>query len=81
MWKKGKHSALLVGMQTGAATVENSLEFPQKKKKRNGSAFDPVIPLLGMDFKNTERIYAPPIPSSVIYNSQGLETAQVSTSR
>ena len=30
-------SALLVGMQTGAATVENSMEFPQKTK--NGTAF------------------------------------------
>ena len=26
--------ALLVGMQTGAATVENSMEFPQKVKSR-----------------------------------------------
>ena len=30
-------SALLVGMQTGEATVENSMEFPQKTK--NGIAF------------------------------------------
>ena len=30
MWRKGNPSALLVGMQTGAATVENSIEFPQK---------------------------------------------------
>ena len=29
--------ALLVGMQTGEATVENSMEFPQKTK--NGTAF------------------------------------------
>ena len=29
--------ALLVGMRTGAATVENSMEFPQKTK--NGTAF------------------------------------------
>ena len=29
MWRKGNRSALLVGMQTGAATVENSMEFPQ----------------------------------------------------
>ena len=28
---------LLVGMQTGIATVENSMEFPQKTK--NGTAF------------------------------------------
>ena len=30
MRRKGNPSALLVGMQTGAATVENSMEFPQK---------------------------------------------------
>ena len=35
-WRKGNPSTLLVGMQTGAATVENSMEFPQKIK--NGSA-------------------------------------------
>ena len=28
MWRKGTPSALLVGMQTGAANVENSMKFP-----------------------------------------------------
>ena len=37
--EKGSLGALLVGMQTGAATVENSMEFPQKTK--NGTAFSP----------------------------------------
>ena len=37
MWRKVNPSALLVGMQTGAATVENSMEFPWKTK--NGTAF------------------------------------------
>ena len=37
MWKKGNPHALFVGMQTGAATVENSLEFTQNTK--NGTAF------------------------------------------
>ena len=37
LWRKGDPSALLVRMQTGAATMENSMEFPQKTK--NGSAF------------------------------------------
>ena len=37
LWRKGNPSALLVGMQTGAVTVEDSLEFPQKTK--NGTAF------------------------------------------
>ena len=32
LWRKGNPSALLVGMQTGAATLENSMEFPQKIK-------------------------------------------------
>ena len=32
MWGKGNLSALLVGMQTGTATVENSMEYPQKIK-------------------------------------------------
>ena len=30
LWRKGKPSALLVGVRTGAATVENSMECPQK---------------------------------------------------
>ena len=29
MWRKGKAHALLLGMQTRAATLENSMEFPQ----------------------------------------------------
>ena len=51
MEKRGP-SALLVGMQTGAATVENSMEFPQKTKME--LPFDPAIPLLGLYPKNPE---------------------------
>ena len=36
LWGK-QISALLVGSQTGEATVENSIEFPQNTK--NGTAF------------------------------------------
>ena len=50
MWRKGNPSALLVGMQTGAATVENSMEFPQKLKME--LPFDPAIPLWGLYPKN-----------------------------
>ena len=32
MQRNGNPSTLLVGMQTGEATVENSMEFPQKPK-------------------------------------------------
>ena len=37
MQRKGNPSILLVGMQTGEATVENSMEFPQKT--RDGTTF------------------------------------------
>ena len=45
-WRKGNSSALLVGMQTRAATEENSMEFPQKTKME--LPFDSAIPLLGL---------------------------------
>ena len=32
MWKKGNRFTLLVRMETGAASMENSMEFPQKTK-------------------------------------------------
>ena len=34
MWRKGNSLTLLVGMQAGIATLENSLEVPQDVKKR-----------------------------------------------
>ena len=46
MWKNGDPFALLMGMQTGADTVESSMEIPQKIN--DGPAFDPVMPLLGI---------------------------------
>ena len=45
MWRKGNPYTLLVGMQTGAATVESSREVPQKIK--NGSVFWPSYPTSG----------------------------------
>ena len=61
MQRKGNPSALLVGMQTGAATVENSMEFPQKPKY--GIAFWSNDPLMGLYPKNPEspiqKKYAP----------------------
>ena len=35
IWKNGNPLALLVGMQIGAATLENSVEVPQKIKNRS----------------------------------------------
>ena len=52
MWRKGNTFALLVGMQTGAATMESSMEIPQKMK--NGSAFRPNDPISGNIFERTQ---------------------------
>ena len=42
---KGNTFALSVGMQTSAATLENSMGFPQKVKNR--TTLNPAIALLG----------------------------------
>ena len=52
MQRKGNPGALLVAMQTGEATVENSMEFPQKN---NGPTLWPSNPLLGLYPKNPEK--------------------------
>ena len=44
----------LVEIQTGAATVENNMEFSQKLNM--GLPFDLVIPLLGLYSKNPETL-------------------------
>ena len=55
MWRKGNPIGYtVVGMQTRAATVENRMEFPQKTK--NGTFFDPAIPLLGIYPKNSQTL-------------------------
>ena len=41
-------------MQIGAATVESSMKIPQQIK--NGSAFDPTIPLLGINPKEPKTL-------------------------
>ena len=43
--RKGNPSALLVGMQTGAATVENTI-WNFLRKLQMELPFDPAIPLL-----------------------------------
>ena len=47
-----RNPSALLGIQTGAATVKNSMEFPQKTK--NGTAFDPAILLLELHSKSPE---------------------------
>ena len=63
-------------MQTGTATVENSMEFPQKTK--DGTAFwssDPTAGIISEEswITNSKEAMHPNVHSSTIYNSQVLE--------
>ena len=49
--REGNHSALLVGIQTGVATLENSMEVFKKLKIE--LPYDSAITLLGIYPKNT----------------------------
>ena len=46
VWRKGNLLTLLMGMQTGTANMENSVEIPFKTGNR--TAIQPAIPLLGI---------------------------------
>ena len=75
---------MLVGMQTGVATVEKSMEIPQKIK--NGSAFWPSDPTSwtmseGTQNTNLKECKHPYVHCSVIYISQDMEASQVFVSR
>ena len=50
LWRNGNPSAPLVGMQTGAATVEKSMGFLKKLKRQ--LTFDPAVLLQGLHPKN-----------------------------
>ena len=51
MWRNRNPLALLVGMQTGAATLENSVEVAQKLKI--DLPYDSAIALLGIYPRDT----------------------------
>ena len=51
MWRNGNPLALLVGMQTAAAALENSVEVPQTIKI--DLPYDPGIVLLGIYSRDT----------------------------
>ena len=55
MWRKRSPSTLFVGLENGAATMENSIEIPQKTKKQNYHMIQ-AIPLLDIYPKNTKTL-------------------------
>ena len=82
IWRKGNPFVLLVGMQTGAATLENSIEVPQKVKNR--ATLQPrncTTRYLPKGYKNTDlkEYMHPNAYNSITNNSQTMERAQMST--
>ena len=51
VWRKGNPLTLLVGMQTSTATMENSVEIPEKLELE--LPYDPAITLLGIHTEET----------------------------
>ena len=54
VWRKGNPPTLLVGMEIGAATVENCMRFLKKLKLE--LLCDPAIPLLGIYMEKTKTL-------------------------
>ena len=79
MHRKRNPCALLVEMQAGAATVEDSMEVPQELKIE--LSYNSAITLLVIYPKNTRTLINSYVYSSIIYNSQDMEAAQVSIQR
>ena len=76
MRRKGNPSALLVGMQISAATMENSMEVPQKIKNRTTLWFsNSTFGYSSKEIQNTnlKGYMHPYIYCRIIYNSQDVE--------
>lgn len=83
-WRKG--NTLLVGMQTGAGTLENSIEVPQKIKNRytkQSSNFTarylPPTKMKTLIQNHLEHFIVYNVYCSMIYNNQDREATQMST--
>ena len=72
-----KHMQHIMGRETGAATVENSMELLRKLIVE--VPYDLAIPLLGIYPKKMEALYIvrhshPDVHCRIIYNSLDMET-------
>lgn len=84
MGRKGHPPTLPVGMQAGAATVENSMGVPQDIKNRNPvQASNSATGYLSEETENTNWKISTHscFYGSIVDNSQGREVTRVSISR
>jgi len=77
VWRKGKLSPLSVGIEVGAATMENSMVGGALKKAKNkivmGSS-DPTHGDMSRQNSNSKRYMHPYVHSSTIHSNQDMET-------
>ena len=84
MWRKGNPPTLLMGMQADAATLENSMEVPQKVENRatvrSSNCTTGYLPqrYKCSDLKGHLHLN---VYSSKVHNSQSVERAEMSTDR
>ena len=81
---KREPSYPIVGMWTGTASMENSIEVPLKTKTQ--LPYDPAIPLLGIYLKKTKTLTpkdtcTPMFNAALFTIAKMLETTQVSIVR
>ena len=86
VWRKGIPSILLMGMQIGAATMENTMGFLKIKKKKKLKIklpHDPAIPLLHiyLEKMNLKRYMYLSVHRSTICGKQDMETIQAPINR
>ena len=75
VWRKGNPPTLLVGMEIGTATMENSMEVPSKTKNR--ATMWSCIPTPGHvsgEEHGLKGYMHPSVHCSTVYNSQVMET-------
>ena len=77
MWEKRNPCEPLLGMYISAATMENSVQVPQKTKNRAINTIQQFHSWVYTQKKNeninSKRYMYPNIHSSTIYNSQDME--------
>ena len=84
LWRKRSPHSLLVGMYTGRATMENSMEFQQKIRNRattwpSNPSSSYLPPQIGN--VNSQSYTHPFVDCSIIHGGQDKDTTEVSLNR
>ena len=84
MWRKGNPFELLMGMQSGAAMLENSIEVPLKVRNRTSlRSSNHITRYLHKGYKNADlkgHMHSD-VYSIIIINSQIMERVKISINR